>query len=103
MIKSFSSKSSGHSFVYMSAVIQACEKKRRQKSFGARERQEKALCDTASVTQINLINELQHSTAETHIIIQAKNSGLQCCNVGSSAALWSFVLVNSIQNCVSVL
>lgn len=37
-----------------------------------RERQEKALCDTASVTQINLIKELQHSTAESHIIVQAK-------------------------------
>lgn len=51
---------------------QACEKKRGRKSFVAGERQEKALYDTASVTQINLIKELQHSMAESHIIIQAK-------------------------------
>lgn len=42
--------------------------KRKKKLCGRRE----TLCDTASVTQINLIKELQHSTAESHIIIQAK-------------------------------
>lgn len=39
---------------------------------GERERREKAPYDTTSVTQINLIKELQHSMAESHIIIQAK-------------------------------
>lgn len=64
----------------------ACEKKRESEG---QEREEKALYKTASVTQINLIKELQHSMAESHIIIRAKNAGLQCCNVESSAALWS--------------
>lgn len=58
------------------------EKKKSQKSFGG-----KALCDTVNVTQINQIKELQHSTAESHIIIHAqKTAGLQCCNTKSSAA-----------------
>lgn len=49
-------------------------------------RQEKALYDTVSVTQINLIRELQHSMAHTHNH-PGKYAGLQCCNVESSAAL----------------
>lgn len=58
--------------------------KRSQGSFG-----EKALYDTASVTRINQIKELQHSMAESHIIIQGKkkkNAALQCYKAGSLAA-----------------
>lgn len=53
------------------------KKKKSQGSFEG-----KALCDTVSVTQINQIKELQHSVAESLIIIQANtHTHAQVCNV----------------------
>lgn len=64
---------------FYSSVGSWKEGKECQESSGAAERQEKALYDTASVRQINLIKELRHSMAESRIIIP--EVGVQVYNV----------------------
>lgn len=54
------------------SYLQTFEREPSQKSFGAGWKEEKAACDTASVTQINQIKEFQHSTSESHIIAEAE-------------------------------
>lgn len=73
-------------FLYFS-YLQTFERELSQKSFGAGKKEEKAACDTASVTQINQIKEFQHSTAESHIIAEAETQVGCVVMLISSAAL----------------